>query len=396
MSLPSNLSSIVIVGGGPAGLATARSYREAGGEAEVTLVCEEPRPPYERPPLSKELLRGESDAAAILIEKQAWFEEHKIRLRLGVVARSIDLEAGTVTTSDGARLRAEAIVMATGSEPLRPPVPGADDASVLTFRRLSDSRRLALRTRPGRPVLVIGSGFIGCEIAVSLRLRGHPVSLVSDEPAPNQRRLGQHAAWVIETWLRDSGVAVTLDATVSAIERRDGELQVVSDRGRLGAPVVVFATGVAPRSQLLTGRELLSDGGRIAVDSSMRTQVPGLFAAGDVALAHNDACGRPLPVEHWGDALGQGQVAGTVAAGRSATWDDVPGFWSTIGDHTLKYAAWGDGYDDSRVERPDQDDAFTVWYGRENAIVGVLTHNADEHYERGRELIKEGAPWQTR
>jgi NADPH-dependent 2,4-dienoyl-CoA reductase/sulfur reductase-like enzyme len=248
---------------------------------------------------------------------------------------------------------------------------------------------------PGDAVVIVGSGFIGCEIATSLRLRGHPVSLVSDEPAPNQRRLGQHAAWVIETWLRDSGIAVTLAATVSAIERRDGELRVVSDRGLHSAPVVVLATGVAPRSQLLAGGDLVTDGGRIAVDSSMRTPISGLFAAGDVALAHNQAAGRPLAVEHWGDALGQGEVAGAVAAGRSAVWNDVPGFWSTIGDHTLKYAAWGDGYDDSRVERSNPGDAFTVWYEREDVIVGVLTHNADDDYERGRELIREGAPWRS-
>ncbi|HEY3772818.1 MAG TPA: FAD-dependent oxidoreductase [Solirubrobacteraceae bacterium] len=385
----------VAVGGGPAAFAAVRAFRDAGGTGDVALVTDESRVPYERPPLTKELLRGEIDEAETALEDEFWFWREGVSLICGRAMR-LDPEASEVALAGGRTLQYAKCVIATGSEPTRLPVPGADDPAVRVVRSLDDLHQLNDHLDAGAAVAVVGSGFIGCEIAVSLRLRGHPVSLVSDEPAPNQRRLGQHAAWVIETWLRDSGVAVTLDATVSAIERRDGELQVVSDRGRLGAPVVVFATGVAPRSQLLTGRELLSDGGRIAVDSSMRTQVPGLFAAGDVALAHNDACGRPLPVEHWGDALGQGQVAGTVAAGRSATWDDVPGFWSTIGDHTLKYAAWGDGYDDSRVERPDQDDAFTVWYGRENAIVGVLTHNADEHYERGRELIKEGAPWQTR
>jgi 3-phenylpropionate/trans-cinnamate dioxygenase ferredoxin reductase component len=386
---------LVAVGGGPAALAAVRSFRDAGGTGDVALVTDESRVPYERPPLTKELLRGEIDEAETVLEDEFWFWRKGVSLICGRAMR-LDPEAAEIVLAGGRTLQYGKCVVATGSEPTRLPVPGVDDPAVRVIRSLDDLHQLNRHLEAGGATVVVGSGFIGCEIAMSLRLRGHPVSLVSDEPAPNQRRLGQHAAWAIETWLRDAGVTVTFDAAVSAIERRDGELHVLSDRGRLAAPVVVLATGVAPRNQVLLARDLIAAGGRIAVDSSMRTPAPGLFAAGDVALAHNDACGRPLSVEHWGDALGQGQIAGAVAAGHSAAWDDLPGFWSTIGDHTLKYAAWGDGYDDSRVERSNQDDAFIIWYGRENTIVGVLTHNADEQYEHGRELIREGAPWQAR
>jgi NADPH-dependent 2,4-dienoyl-CoA reductase/sulfur reductase-like enzyme len=124
----------------------------------------------------------------------------------------------------------------------------------------------------------------------------------------------------------------------------------------------------------------------------MRTAAPGLLAVGDACLAENATAGRPLRVEHWGDALGQGAVAGATAAGQETSWGDVPGFWSTIGSRTLKYAAWGDGFDAARLERGDSG-AFTVWYGREGRIVGVLTHDVDEDYERGSKLIAEGAPW---
>jgi NADPH-dependent 2,4-dienoyl-CoA reductase/sulfur reductase-like enzyme len=385
---------LVAIGGGPAALSTIRAYRDAGATGTVAMVTDESRVPYQRPALTKELLRGEIDEAETALEDEFWFWQEGISLISGRAMR-LDPDAAEIILAGGRALRYGQCVIATGSEPMRLPVPGADDPAVRVLRSLDDLHQLNGHLDPGDAVVVVGSGFIGCEIAASLRLRGHPVSLVSDEPAPNQRRLGQHAAWAIETWLRDCGVVVTLGGSVSAIERRDGEVHVVTDRGRLAAPVVVLATGVAPRSELLTGLGFVTDGGRIAVDGSMRTPIPGLFAAGDVALAHNQAAGRPLAVEHWGDALGQGQVAGTVAAGRSAVWSEVPGFWSTIGDHTLKYAAWGDGYDDARVERSSLDDAFTVWYGRESTIVGVLTHNADENYERGRELIEQGAPWQT-
>ncbi len=383
---------LVAIGGGPAALSAVRAYRDAGGTGDVAIVTDESRVPYERPPLTKELLRGEIDEAETALEDEFWFWQEGISLICGRAMR-LDPDAAEIVLAGGRTLRYGRCVIATGSEPTRLPVPGVDDPAVRVIRSLDDLHQLNGHLEPGDAAVVVGSGFIGCEIAASLRRRGHPVSLVSDEPAPNQRRLGQHAAWAIETWLRDCGVAVTLGATVSAIERRDGELQVVSDRGRHSAPVVVLATGVAPRGELLTGQSFVTDEGRIAVDASMRTPISGLFAAGDVALAHNQAAGRPLAVEHWGDALGQGQVAGAVAAGRSAVWDDVPGFWSTIGEHTLKHAAWGDGYDESRVRRSSLNDAFTVWYGRDNAIVGVLTHNADEDYERGRELIEQGAPW---
>jgi NADPH-dependent 2,4-dienoyl-CoA reductase/sulfur reductase-like enzyme len=127
----------------------------------------------------------------------------------------------------------------------------------------------------------------------------------------------------------------------------------------------------------------------------MRTSRPDVFAAGDVALADNVSAGRPVPVEHWGDALAMGEIAGRVAAGELAQWTQPPGFWSTIGDRTLKYAAWGDGFDSVDVQ-DDPDGSFTIWYGSGGRVVGVLTHEADADYERGQELVRTGAQWRRR
>jgi NADPH-dependent 2,4-dienoyl-CoA reductase/sulfur reductase-like enzyme len=241
-------------------------------------------------------------------------------------------------------------------------------------------------------VIVIGSGFIGCEIAASLRARGLEVTLFSDEAAPNVGRLGADAAAEIAGWLSADGVALRLGAEVDRIERSGGELAVIAGAERASAPVVVMATGVTPRGELAAAAGLELDGGAIPADAAMRSTVDGLLAAGDVARANNAAAGRPLRVEHWGDALGQGAVAGRTAAGMGSAWDEVPGFWSTIGVHTLKYAAWGDGYDESRfVHRPNG--GFEAWYGRNGTIVGVLAHDADDAYERGRALIAGGASW---
>jgi len=129
------------------------------------------------------------------------------------------------------------------------------------------------------------------------------------------------------------------------------------------------------------------DGG-VVTDSSMRTSAPGIYAVGDIARAYNEPAGRHLSVEHWGDALEHGRIAGTVISGGAAAWGMAPGFWSTIGDKTLKYWAWGDGWDEQLFE--NKGEAFTVWYGKEGTLVGVLSHDSDEDYERGRELIERG------
>lgn len=384
--------ALLVVGGGPAGLAAARAYRAAGGNGAVAIVTDEHRMPYNRPPLTKDLLRGESSEDELPIEDEAWLVEQDVRLVSGRAA-ALDPSAHTVALSGGRELHYRSCVLATGAEPTRLPVPGADHPAVRVIRTLDHVRELTARLREGDPVVVIGSGFIGCEIAASLRRRGHEVTLVSDEKEPNAARLGLEAATRIHCWLEDEGVGVELGAEVEKIAAMDGSLEVRAGTVRASGRVVVMAAGVAPRTELATTAGLeLSDDGAVPVDTSMRTSKDGLYAAGDVAFAENASAGRRLRVEHWGDALGQGEVAGRAAAGEPARWDAVPGFWSTIGSNTLKYAAWGDGFEQSRLEE-HADGAFTVWYGGDGKVVGVLAHEADEDYERGRELIGRGAPW---
>jgi NADPH-dependent 2,4-dienoyl-CoA reductase/sulfur reductase-like enzyme len=382
---------LLVVGGGPAGLAAARAFREADGPGAVAIVGDEKRMPYRRPPLTKELLRGEIDEAELPLEDERWPSEHGVSLVSGR-AVALDGDARTVTLSGGRELEYVHCVLATGAEPKRLPVAGSDDPAVRVVRTLDDVRELLTRLRAGDDVIVIGSGFIGCEIASSLRHRGHPVTLISDELAPNARRLGPEAGAEIARWLEQDGVRLRLGAEVDAIERDGDGLVVVAGSGHVAAPLVVMATGVGPRGELAAAAGAQLEQGAVVVDSAMRSTLPGLLAAGDVCLARNDAAGRPLRVEHWGDALAQGAVAGRTAAGEPAVWDDVPGFWSTIGGRTLKYAAWGDGYDKHRFA-PGADGGFTAWYGQNGRIVGVLAHDADDSYEQGQALIAEEAAW---
>src|ERR1700722_13816492 len=200
---------LVAVGGGPAALSAVRAYRDAGGTGGVAMVTDESRIPYQRPALTKELLRGEIDEAETVLEDEFWFWQEGISLISGRAMR-LDPDAAEIVLAGGRTRGSRVCVIAPGSEPTRLPVPGADDPAVRVVRSLDDLHQLNRHLDPGHAAVIVGSGVIGCEIAASLRRRGHPVSLVSDEQAPNQRRLGQHAAWAIETWLRDCGIAVTL------------------------------------------------------------------------------------------------------------------------------------------------------------------------------------------
>jgi NADPH-dependent 2,4-dienoyl-CoA reductase/sulfur reductase-like enzyme len=254
------------------------------------------------------------------------------------------------------------------------------------MRERVDSERIAVQAKPGTRAIVLGTGFIGCELAASLALGGAHVTLIGQEPAPQQRRLGAQAAAHIARWLTDLGVTLRMGVEVRAVH--NGRIVELAGGERIDAENVVLGMGVRPRCELAEQAGLMIVKGAILTDTQMRAG-ERVLAVGDVAYAHNRAAGRRLRVEHWGDALGQGEVAGRVLAGVDAHWQEVPGFWSGIGQHTIKYAAWGDGHDTSRLEE-HPDGAFTVWYSHHGKLVGVLTHDRDEDYEHGRRLIAAG------
>ena len=379
---------LVIVGAGPSGLATARAYRDSGGRGRVTMLTPEQYAPYNRPPLTKGYLRGEASREDLPIESDGWYEKNGVELRLFATASAIDRERRIVSIGEDEELAYDVCVLATGSEPVRPPVPGGNDPEILTMRTIENSTRLQDRVGEDGRAVVVGSGFIGCEAAASLSLRGVEVTLISRDASPQGKRLGHEVGERIEGWLRGYGVDLRLGASIEGIEHTDrGHTVHLGDGDYVETGTVLFATGVAPRIRLASEAGLEVDHG-IITDSSMRTSAPGIFAVGDIAQAYNESAGRHLSVEHWGDALEHGRIAGTVISGGEAAWNMAPGFWSTIGDKTLKYWAWGDGWDEQVYE--DEGEAFTVWYGKEGVLVGILSHGKDEEYERGRDLIERG------
>ena len=375
---------LVVVGGGPAALEAARAYREKGADGEVVLVSADEYLPYNRPPLSKDFLRGESEEDVLGLEDGSFYRHHDIEVRLETRAQELDTGRRVVGLSDGEALSYGRCILATGARPKPLPVPGAEGPDVRYLRSRHQAKELRKAAAAARSAVVVGSGFIGCEAAASLARRGLAVTLVSMEDGPQAARLGDAASQVLRTWLEEDGVSLRLGVEVEAIE--GGRVRLAGETSAEG-DLLLVAGGVEPEAGIAAEAGLAVEAGRVQVNAHMRSSVASVLAAGDVAFAFNASAGRHLAVEHWGEALAMGQVAGQTAAGAEASWAEVPGFWSAIGDRTLKYAAWGDGFDDASLV-DHGGGAFTVWYSQEGVTVGVLTHDADRDYERGRRLIE--------
>ena len=369
-------AAVIIVGSGPAGVGAAEAFRRHDDETPVRILTADPEPPYARPPLSKEFLRGETDDVGL--HPAQWYSEHRIDL-MNTHVDSIHPDRRCVS-ADGQRYPYSALILATGSAPIRPPVPGGERAHLL--RSLADARRLRDSSDGSQSAVVIGAGFIGCEAAASLAMRGIPVTLVAPDAVPQEKRLGAQAGERLRRLVTSAGARYVGGVAVEAID--DGAVRL--DNGvTIHCDLVLAATGVRPQSGLAQDAGLTIDDSRIVVGADMQSSAPGVYAVGDVAFAYNATAGRHIVVEHWQDAADQGEISGAAAAGADVGWAGVPGFWTTIGGATVKYHAWGDGYDKARLI--EHDDGFTAWYERDGATVGVLTCNADHDYDRGEALI---------
>lgn len=378
---------LAIIGGGPAGVSAAQGYLDAGGSGPVVMVTSDVDPPYQRPPLSKDVLAGRAAPEGQPIEGEL---PPEVDLRLATTVSAVDLRERTLRLGEE-HLAFDRLIVAAGAHPN--PLPTADDdAEVHLLRSLTDAQRLVRSAVHARSAVVIGSGFIGCEAAASLAIRGVQTTLVTPEDAPQAKRLGQVAGARLAQWLIGAGVELRTGVTVTGV--RAPRTVHLDDGTTLEPDLVLAAVGVTPNGALLEGSGVNVYEDRIVAEEHLLA-APGVWVAGDVARAHHEVAGRPIEVEHWGDALAMGELAGRNAAtdGDPQAWETIPGFWSVIGEHTLKYSAWGDGYE--TAELVPRTGGFTVWYGdADGALVGVLTYEADDDYERGQQLLEQGASLQ--
>ena len=373
--------AVIVIGSGPAGVGAAEELRKQQADVPVRILTADCDEPYERPPLSKEFLRGETDEVSM--HPPSWFAERDLELITNAPVTEIDTSARTVTAG-GRRHEYRHLILACGARPRPLPVPGGE--RVLQLRSLQDAQRLRASSQGAQSAVIIGAGFIGCEAAASLARKGLAVTLVAPDALPQEKRLGTEAGQKLVTLVEQTGARFSGGVRVQEIRP---DAVVLDDGVTVRGDLILAATGVEPNSAQAAAAGVPVERSRIVVDAGMMTRMPGVSAAGDVALAFNTTAGRPIAVEHWQDAAEQGAIAGARAAGAQQSWSDVPGFWTTIGDATLKYHAWGDGYEQSRLV--DHGDGFTVWYESGGVAVAVLTCNADDDYELGEGLIRAGA-----
>jgi 3-phenylpropionate/trans-cinnamate dioxygenase ferredoxin reductase subunit len=336
--------SIVIVGASLAGGTAAGVLRDQGYEGRLSLIGAEEDPPYERPPLSKELLRGDLDFGDALVRPASWYAEHDVDARFGTMAVQIDVRAREVVLAGGERLPFDRLLVSTGSRNRRLEVPGAGLPGVFDLRYHRDAVRIRDAAKEGARVVCVGMGFIGAEVAASLRTIGRDVTVVEIFETTLYRILGPEIGRVLEGIHRDQGVTMHFSDSVERFEG-DGRLErVVTESGKqIDADVAVIGVGTEPAVEIMAGTGL-DQGGGIPVGGSLETTVPGVFAAGDVAL-HDHPVFGPIRVEHYDNAVKMGEHSAHAMLGSAEAFDDSHWFWSDQYDSKIEMAGYAPTWD---------------------------------------------------
>jgi 3-phenylpropionate/trans-cinnamate dioxygenase ferredoxin reductase component len=337
--------TFVIVGASLAGAKAAQALRDEGFNGRLVLVGAENDLPYERPPLSKDYLRGEAGRDRVYLHEQGFYADHDIELRLGRSVVDMNASLKEVALDDGERLRYDRLLLTTGAEPRRLAIPGGELDGVCYLRTVRDSDVLRERLDRGGTVVVVGAGWIGAEVAASARQRGLQVTVVAPNAVPLERVLGHEVGGLYRDLHAEHGVRMLMGTRVEAFEGdRAVERVRTSDGRHLGCDFVVVGIGVQPRTRL-AARAGLALGDGILVDEHLQTSAPGVFAAGDGASAHHPFYGERIRVEHWANALRQGQAAARNMLGAAEAYDCLPYFFSDQYDVGMEYSGFARTWD---------------------------------------------------
>lgn len=369
------MERVVVVGAGLAGLESARALRAQGYRGRVTLVGAETHPPYDRPPLSKELLAGDIDDVTL----EADWNELDVELVLG--RRATKLRPGTVDT-DGDSLDFDGLIIATGASPVRLPGDGAQRV----LRTADDARALRAALSPGARIAIVGAGWIGAEVATTAAAAGCRVTVVEAGPTPLGGELGDTVGRHTGRWYAESGIELRLN---SPVERVVDHGLVLRSGEFLPADEVLTAVGVRPETGWLEGSEIALDNG-VLVDERLTATVPTVRAAGDCAAWWSPRFGARLRVEHWDNALRAPHVAATTLLGGESVHDPVPYFWSAQHGRMLQYAGHH-GVADEVIERgrPEGEEWSVCWL-RDGALVAILVVDRPRDLMQARKAIAAG------
>ena len=386
------MANCVVIGAGLTGASAAIALRKYSVDAGVTLIGDEDQPPYDRPPLSKGYLRGEQPLEKLLVRPPEFYAQQGIDTMFGARAERIDAAQRIVHLEGDRRVPFDRLLIATGVRNRRPPIPGIDLPGVHQLRTIREATRLRADMRPGRRAVVVGMGFIGCEVAAALRHSQVEVVSIDPGPTPLARALGETVGATLASVHASYGVHTIYNDRVQAFEGNGRIARVITAAGlRIPCDFVVVGVGVEPVVDLLDGSEIRIDNG-IVVDQYCATSVHGIYAAGDVANHYHPVFRRHIRVEHWQNAMRQGDNAARNMLGERIPYDEIPWFWSDQYDANIQYAGQHTSYDQLIVRGELDGGSYAVFYLNSGVLDAVVGLNNARDVRRAIPLIKARRP----
>lgn len=380
----------VIVGAGQAGLQVVEALRREGYADELVLVGAETWLPYQRPPLSKKFLQGETTAERLLFRPQDFYAKQHVDTRLGVTATALDTAARQLSLSDGNTVGYDGLVLCTGARVRTLTIPGAEDSRVCYLRGLDDAARLKTRLEAANRVVILGAGFIGLEVAAIARKAGREVTVLEAQSRVLQRVVAPIVSTFFEALHRDHGVDLRLDARLARLQPTPEALEVVlADETVLAADLLLVGIGVEPEVGLAEAAGIQCAGG-ILVDEFARTSAPGVLAAGDCTCHRNLLYPAPHRIESVQNAVDQGKVAAATLLGKLEGYAAVPWFWSDQYDVKLQMVGLSGGHDSLVVRGVPEAGAFSVFYRAGERVIAVDSINRPAEHMAARKLIAAG------